>query len=270
MTTTSGSDTANGPRHGRLAGQRILVAGGAGGMGEAQAVHFAHEGAKVVVGDLDLDATARIAGGIGPDARSCRLDVTEQGDWNSALDLLEDSFGAPVTAMVNNAGIGGRPGDIVDTPPRRFLDVVTVNQFGAFLGIHCCAGRMLRAGGGSIVNVSSVLGLAGHRGVAPYVSSKFAVRGLTRVAAAELASGGVRVNCLCPGTVDTPMLRAGNTEADALDRLARQIPQGTVAQPSEVARAAVFLLSEDAAYITGTDLVVDGGLTSVLPINLAG
>jgi 3alpha(or 20beta)-hydroxysteroid dehydrogenase len=128
---------------------------------------------------------------------------------------------------------------------------------------------MVAAGGGSIVLNSSVLGINGHRNLGAYVSTKFAIRGLAKVAALELAAARVRVNCICPGTVDTPMLR-GNDDPATLDRLAVQVPSRAVARPEEIAAAALFLVSHESGYVSGTDLVVDGALTAAIPLNLSG
>lgn len=252
----------------RLAGRTFLITGAAGGMGAAQARALAAQGADLVIGDLDADATAAVADTIGERVRACKLDVREEADWQAAIEKAVSAFGRPLDGMVNNAGIGGGAGTILDMPTGHYLDVVMTNQVGTFLGLARCGRHMAESGGGSIVVISSVLGLAGHRNLGPYVSSKFAIRGLTRVAALELAGAGVRVNCVCPGTVDTGMLRGGDDGVDALAGLAGQVPQGVVAGPDDVAHAVQFLLSDEARYITGTDLVVDGGMMAAIPLRL--
>jgi 3alpha(or 20beta)-hydroxysteroid dehydrogenase len=253
----------------RLAGRVVLVTGAASGMGAAQAELFAAHGASVVIADLDGSATSGLAEQIGPSAVGCVLDVREESDWTVALDLARETFGRPVDGLVNNAGIGGGASTVVDTDPDRYMKVVLTNQLGTLLAIRTCAPVMAAAGGGSIVLNSSVLGINGHRNLGTYVSTKFAIRGLAKVAALELAADRVRVNCICPGTVDTPMLR-GKDDAASLDRLAVQLPGRAVAMPEEIAAAALFLVSHESGYVSGTDLVVDGALTAAIPLNLSG
>jgi 3alpha(or 20beta)-hydroxysteroid dehydrogenase len=252
----------------RLAGRTILISGAGRGMGEAEARLFADNGADVVLGELDELDAARVADSIGDRALPCHLDVREEADWERAVRLGVERFGRPVTGMVNNAAIGGSGRSIVRTALADYLDVVTTNQVGTFLGLKVCGGHMAEHLGGAMVTVSSVMGLAGHRNVAPYVSAKFAVRGLTRVAALELAARGVRVNCIVPGTVDTRMLRGEQRDPDVLERLASQVPQGEIAVPGDVAGAALFLLSDESRYVNGTDLVVDGGMMAAIPFTL--
>lgn len=252
----------------RLAGRTVLIAGAGRGMGEAEARLFAAAGADVVLGDLETGDTEKIAESIGAQAVACRLDVREEDDWEQAVRLAVERFGRPVSGMVNNAAVGGDGRPIVRTRLQAYLDVITTNQVGTFLGLKVCGGHMAGHGGGAMVTVSSVMGLAGHRNVAPYVSSKFAVRGLTRTAALELAAQGVRVNCICPGTVDTRMLRGEERDPVALKKLAGQVPQGEVAEPVEIARAALFLISDESRYVNGTDLVVDGAMMATIPFTL--
>ncbi|HEY1967041.1 MAG TPA: SDR family NAD(P)-dependent oxidoreductase [Pseudonocardia sp.] len=252
----------------RLAGRTVLISGAARGMGEAEARLFAECGADVVLGDIDPGDTAKIAEDIGPRAVACRLDVREERDWERAVALAVERFGRPVTGMVNNAAVGGDGRPLTRTSLETYLNVVTTNQVGTFLGLKVCGGHMAEHGGGAMVTVSSVMGLAGHRNVAPYVSSKFAVRGLTRVAALELAARGVRVNCIIPGTVDTRMLRGKERDPRVLEQLAAQVPQNEIAEPVEIARAALFLISDESRYVNGTDLVVDGAMMAAIPFTL--
>jgi 3alpha(or 20beta)-hydroxysteroid dehydrogenase len=244
----------------------VLVAGGGNGMGAAQARRFAAEGAGVVVADIDEEAARAVAAGIGDSAVGCRLDVREPRQWRAGIELAQRSFGRPVTGMVNNAATGDSR-TIEELDPNRYRRVLEVNQVGALHGIRACIAPMRAAGGGSIVNNSSVLGLAAFAGVAAYVASKFAVRGLSRVAALELAPDRIRVNCLCPGSVDTRMLRLGDD--DGLEDVAAQVALGAVADPDQIAGAALYLLSDDSDYVTGTDLVIDGGITAHLSMDLS-
>ncbi|HEY1968079.1 MAG TPA: SDR family oxidoreductase [Pseudonocardia sp.] len=254
---------------GRLRGRSVLVVGGANGMGAAQAHRCAAEGADVVVADIEVgpaNAVAEDIAAAGMSAVACGLDVRDPEQWRSGLELAERAFGRPVTGMVNNAAIGdGRTIERLD--PDRFRAVFEVNQMGVLHGIRACIVPMRAAGGGSIVNNSSVLGLAAFAGIPGYVASKFAVRGLSRVAALELAPDRIRVNCLCPGSVDTRMLRLG--DQDRLEDVAAQVPLGAVAEPDQIAGAVLYLLSDDSDYVTGTDLVVDGGITAHLSMDLS-
>jgi 3alpha(or 20beta)-hydroxysteroid dehydrogenase len=161
---------------------------------------------------------------------------------------------------VNNAGISLPPKSIINTPVDEYRRVIEVNQLGAYIGIHVVAPAIVDAGGGSIVNVSSVNGFVGGWGVAGYVSSKFALRGLTRVAQLELARKGVRVNSIHPGPIDTDMLRTGLPEgSDPVAAMARAVPAGRVGTPDEVAAMVAFLLSSEASYCYGSEIVLDGG-----------
>lgn len=253
---------------GRLEGRTVLVVGGGNGMGAAQARRFAAEGAAVVVADIEADQASAVATRIeaATGAVGCALDVRDPEQWRAAVELGERTFGRPVTGMVNNAAIGdGRTVERCD--PQRFRAVFEVNQLGVLHGIQACIPPMRAAGGGSIVNNSSVLGLAAFPGVPGYVTSKFAVRGLSRAAALELAPDRIRVNCVCPGSVDTRMLRLGDD--DGLEDVADQVPLGAVADPDQIAGAVLYLLSDDADYVTGTDLVVDGGVTAHLSMDLS-
>ena len=253
---------------GALAGRVVLVAGGANGMGAAEVRRFVAEGAGVVVGDVADHTGKQLVEEVGDGAVYCHLDVCREDDWAAALALGASTFGRPVTGMVNNAAIG-RVSTIEATTLDEYLDVIMVNQVGVFLGIQACIPGMRQAGAGSIVTISSILGLGGHTAFGPYVSAKYAIRGLSRVAALELAGAGIRVNTICPGAVDTQMLRAGDEDPAALGPIARQVPLKAVASPAEIAKAALFLLSEESSYITGADLVVDGGVMARVPLSMA-
>jgi len=246
----------------------VLVVGGASGIGAAQARYLSELGTCVVVADVAADRARDLADQLGGKTIGVRLDVRDPGQWAATLRQAESAFGRPVTGMINNAGVPGGSKLIEQTSKEDYLAVLEVNQVGMFCGIRACAPAMRAGGGGSIINISSVLGIAGMAGSAAYVSAKFAIRGLTRVAALELAEANIRVNSICPGAVDTPMLRFGDDDPDALAPVARQVPLRRVADPVEIARAAAFLLSEQSSYITGADLVVDGGLTARVPLKL--
>lgn len=247
---------------GRLGGKVALVSGGAGGQGLAVARAFVGEGARVVLADILDDAGKEAAGVLGESAHYIHLDVTRIDDWNEAVTETSERFGDP-TVLFNGAGIL-KFGKIEDMPLDEYMQVVNVNQAGVFLGMRAVAPAMKRAGGGSIINVSSVEGLRGSFGLAAYVGTKFAVRGMTKVAAAEFGKHGIRVNSIHPGAIDTPMLRAqGLGDAD-LDQIFGKIPLRRAGTPEDIAGAALFLASDDSAYCTGSELVVDGGATSFI------
>jgi 3alpha(or 20beta)-hydroxysteroid dehydrogenase len=243
---------------GRVAGKVALVTGAARGQGAAHAERLAAEGAAVLLTDvLDADGEAvaeriRAAGGR---AAYRRLDVGSEGEWESAAAAAE-SFG-PVTVLVNNAGIATRA-SILATDADTWERSVAVNQRGTFLGMKACLPGMIEAGGGSIVNVSSVLGISGAAGYASYQATKHAVIGLTRSAARTHGPDGVRANVIRPGYIVTPMSQENPVSAQ--EALIAQVPLGRAAQPEEVASLVLFLASEESAYISGAQIPIDGGL----------
>jgi 3alpha(or 20beta)-hydroxysteroid dehydrogenase len=242
-----------------LDGCVAIVTGAAGGQGAAEARLIVERGAKVLVGDIDDDAGTALASELGDAAVYRNLDVRDEDAWRAALAAATDAFGH-VNALVNNAGISTPPKSIIKTPVEEYRRVIDVNQIGAYTGIHVVAPAIVAAGGGSIVNVSSVNGFVGAWGIAAYVSSKFALRGLTRVAALELARKGVRVNSIHPGPIDTPMLHGGLPPgAPVVESMSKVIAAGRVGDVEEVARMVAFLLSDESSFCYGSEIVLDGG-----------
>ncbi|MFI6581389.1 glucose 1-dehydrogenase [Embleya sp. NPDC050493] len=246
---------------GRLAGKVALVTGAARGQGAAHACRFAAEGAKVVLADVLDEDGASLAAEIGADAVYTRLDVRDEDDWAAAVRLAGERFGT-LDVLVNNAGVN-HFAPILDTTTADFMRVVEINLLGCFLGIRTAAPAIVAAGGGSIVNVSSINGLVGAAHTSAYVATKFAIRGLTKSAAIELGPLGVRVNSIHPGAIDTDMARAGLELArqHGLDPMAK-LPLGRVGTVEEAANLALFLASEESSYSTGSEFVFDGGWTA--------
>jgi 3alpha(or 20beta)-hydroxysteroid dehydrogenase len=246
----------------RLDGKVALVSGAARGVGEATARRLVADGAQVVLGDVTDDLGRRVAAGLGGAARYEHLDVTVEADWARVCDAIRAQEGH-LDILVNNAGIL-RFGSLLDTTPEVFLEVLQVNELGPFLGMRAAAPLLIDTGGGSIVNVSSTQGIEGYPGLVAYVASKFALRGMTKTVALELASRGVRVNSVHPTGIDTPMLaEAWATLGAGAEHAARaQNPLGRLARPEEVAAHIAFLASDEASFSTGAESLIAGGATA--------
>ena len=246
---------------GRLDGKVALITGAARGQGEAEARLFAAEGAKVVLTDiLDEDGTT-VAKDIGAAAAYLHHDVRSEEEWQATVDKAIDRFGG-IDVLVNNAGVFSMA-PLTMTTLEEYRRIIDINQVGVFLGMKAVAEHMAARAGGSIVNISSVAGLQGTQATVAYTASKFAVRGMTKVAAKELAPFGVRVNSVHPGLIETAMLRQiSDVVPGGDDRLREGIPLGTLADADDVARLVLFLASDESAYCTGAEFVVDGGLTA--------
>jgi len=242
---------------GRLEGKRALVTGAARGQGEEIARAFAAEGAEVVVADVLDDEGRAVVAAIGATARYLHLDVADESSWEQAVASCSSEIG-DLNVLVNNAGIV-RAAPLESTTTEDYRAVIDVNQLGCFLGMRTVIPSMRRAGGGSIINTSSVAGLHGVHGVIAYSASKFAIRGMSRSAALELGPDGIRVNSIHPGTIDTPMVNAGDFSHVDRDAYFSAIPAGRIGQPRDVAMLAVFLASDESGYCTGSEFVVDGG-----------
>ena len=240
----------------RFDGKVVIVSGGARGQGAVEARLLVAEGAKVVIGDLREDEGKKLAQELGKAAVFLRHDVTEEADWARAVKAAED-FGG-LHGMVNNAGIY-LPRSLLQTDVALWEQHVRVNQLGPFLGMKAVVPAMERAGGGSIVNISSVAGLRASPGAFAYGATKWALRGMTKSAAVYLASRSIRVNSVHPGPIDTEMLNVRSREE--ILRRAEQVPMKRMGTAEEVASLVLFLLSDESGYITGAEVAIDGGAT---------
>jgi NAD(P)-dependent dehydrogenase (short-subunit alcohol dehydrogenase family) len=243
----------------------VVITGAAGGIGRATARAFAAGGAALVIADLDAaagEALVEELRGEGAQATFVRCDVRSSDDVRDLVAAAVGQHGR-IDVAVNNAGITHLPADTADFAVEEFDRILAVNLRGVFLGLRHELPVMIRQGSGAVVNVASVLGLVGFAGAAAYVAAKHGVVGLTRVAGLETAQQGVRVNAVCPGFIETPMVTVHGIAAargtETFDQIAALHPMGRMGQPEEIARAAVFLASEDSSFMTGQTLVLDGG-----------
>ena len=246
---------------GRLDGKGALISGAARGMGEAEARLFAREGAKVVLGDVLEEQGQQVAGDIvqhGGAATFIRLDVTVESDWQQAVETAERTYGK-LDVLINNAGIV-RMAPLDETSLETWNVVINVNQTGVFLGMKHAVPAMRRAGGGSIINISSVAGIVGLPNIPAYQASKGAVRLLTKHAAVQYATDKIRVNSIHPGRIETPM--TANLAPERREMVLSLTPMGRAGKPEEVAYGALYLASDESAFVTGSELVIDGGYTA--------
>jgi 3alpha(or 20beta)-hydroxysteroid dehydrogenase len=240
----------------RLKDKIILISGGARGQGAAEARLCVAHGARVVIGDLLEAEGIALAAELGRAATFVRQDVTKEEDWANAVAAAEAMGG--LHGLINNAGIY-QPKTLMETDAALFERHMRVNQLGCFLGMKAVVPAMERAGGGSIVNISSVAGLRGSPGAFAYSATKWALRGMTKAAAADLAIKKIRVNSIHPGPIDTDMLKVRTPEQNA-ERLTR-VPMRRMGTAGEVADLVLFLLSDESGYITGAEVAIDGGAT---------
>jgi 3alpha(or 20beta)-hydroxysteroid dehydrogenase len=242
---------------GKLQGKVAVVTGAASGMGAATAQLFAEEGAQVVLCDINRTQGEAVAAHIGGSAIFRRLDIRDDGAWAALVAELKKLFGR-IDILINNAAVVRMwPIEVLDVDQARAM--VDTNVFGALLGARNVAPIMRAAGRGVIVNVSSLTGVLGMNGLSAYSASKWAVRGITRSLSLELGPQGIRVCTIVPGGVNTPMNNPAGVESAELNRGYRHVPLQRIGEPIEVARASLFLASDDASYITGAELIVDGG-----------
>lgn len=241
----------------RVQDKVIIVTGSAQGMGETHARRLIQEGAKVVITDLNSEKGHALADALGKNALFIKQDVTSETDWAEVVKQTEKHFG-PVNVLINNAGITMSK-SILDMSVDVYRRIVEINQVSIFLGMKSVIPSMKKSKSGSIINISSINGLVG--GAIGYTDSKFAVRGMTKAAALECASFGIRVNSVHPGVVETPMIMQGDTKK-AVEEFAKYIPLQRIAKPEEVTSIVLYLASDESSYSTGSEFIVDGGLTA--------
>ena len=247
---------------GRLDGKVAIVTGGAMGQGAEISRAFVAEGARVVVADVAKEQGQALAdelGGTTAGAHFVAHDVSDAASWTALVEDTNERFG-PVSVRANNAGIL-RFGDIERMPQEEVELLFRVNQLGCFLGMQAVTRTMRKAGGGSIINASSVEGLAGMPGCTAYAATKWAIRGMTKCGAMELGPKGIRVNSVHPGMIDTPMTRVHGGDA-AMEYGASKVPLRRVGTPADIAPLYVFLASDESAYINGAEISIDGGVTA--------
>ena len=242
---------------GRLDNKVAVVTGAARGIGATTARFFAREGAKLLLCDVREELLAQVAAEIGGHAR--RLDVTSSSDWAGAVEEAEERFGR-INVLFNNAGTITNSG-VEDTTEEEWSAIVAVNQTGVWLGMKHIVPAMRRAGGGSIVNTSSIFGIVGSGGATAYQATKGAVRLMTKTAAVEYAVEGIRVNSVHPGVINTSLL-SETASRDVQEQLKAATPLGRLGEAEDVAAAVLFLASDEASFMTGAELVVDGGYTA--------
>jgi 2,5-dichloro-2,5-cyclohexadiene-1,4-diol dehydrogenase 2 len=242
---------------GRLDGKSALISGGASGLGEAQAILYAREGASVLIGDVQAEKGNAVVSAIaseGGKAAFIHLDVTDADNWNKAVADAVARFGQ-LTTLVNNAGIF-HPGGIVDETQQGWDRMIAINQTAVFLGMKAAAPALLASGNAAIVNISSLYGLIGSANAISYHASKAAVRVMGKAGALEFAKQGIRVNTIFPGQIKTPILGDITPEQDAA--IKASIPMGIVGDPMDIAYASLYLASDEAKYVSGAELWVDG------------
>ena len=248
----------------RLENKVALISGGARGMGATEARLFASEGAKVVIGDVLEEEGRQTEAQINESGGEClfiRLDVTSEANWQGVVAATVARFGK-LDILVNKAGIGGLGGTVEETTTELWDTVMDINAKGVFLGTKAAIPEMRRAGGGSIINISSIYGLVGSGGSTSYPASKGAVRLLTKSTAIQYAGEGIRANSVHPGFITTPMTEAIGANSGRNQRVLANTPLGRWGEPEDVAYGVLFLASDESSFMTGSELVIDGGWTA--------
>jgi 3alpha(or 20beta)-hydroxysteroid dehydrogenase len=245
----------------RLEGKVALVTGAGRGIGAAISRRFAEEGARLVLTDADAASVEAVAAAIGEQTEAHAHDVTSEEAWRAAVGRALETHGQ-IDVLVNNAGVFFAA-PLAETALDDFRRLQEVNQVGVFLGMREVAPSMVARGSGSIINMSSVAGVMGSPLLTAYAASKWAVRGMTKAVARELAGSGVRVNSIHPGQIDTDMhARQRERTPELIDRLVAQIPMRRIGDPREVADAAVYLAADESRFVTGGEIVIDGGVSA--------
>lgn len=246
----------------RLSGKVAIITGASQGMGASHARCFVAQGAKVILGDVNERDGVELAAELGENALFVKQDVTRKTDWDKIVKLGQERFG-PINVLVNNAGIIGALASTIDLAEEEYQRICSVNQTAVYLGMQAVIPGMLKTSGGSIVNISSVAGMVAIYGSPnlAYVASKFAVRGMTKQVAVEYGARNIRVNSVHPGYIKTPMMVAATDEEGG--EAVKQIPLKRMAESSEVSNLVVFLASDESSFITGTEHVIDGGMTAL-------
>ena len=250
---------------GQLTGKVALVTGGASGIGRATALAFAREGAKLVIADTNAEGGQQTAHMIienGGDATFVRVDVSKATEVEAMISKAVETYGR-LDCAHNNAGIlAGPQAPTAEYPEDVWHHVLAINLTGVWLCMKYELQQMLQQGGGAIVNTASTAGLVGSRGASAHIASKHGVVGLTKAAALEYAQQGIRVNCVCPSVIRTPMTAQGMSDPERLERILAVLPIGRVGEPEEIAEAVVWLCSDAASFVTGHAMTVDGGYTA--------
>lgn len=248
---------------GRLQGKVAIITGAAQGMGAAHARRFVTEGAKTVFTDVNAETGAALAAELGSDAHFIRQDVSSETDWQAVVAEAESRFG-PVSVLVNNAGILGPGAVCADLAEADFAKVMAINSTAVFLGTKHVIPSMIRAGGGSIINISSISGIVAIYGTpnVAYAASKFAVRGITKQVAIEYGGHNIRANSVHPGYIRTPMMTAALDE-EQIKIASGSVPIKRVGEVEDVSNLVVYLASDESGFVTGTEHIIDGGLTAL-------
>lgn len=241
----------------RLKDKVAIITGASQGMGASHAKLFVSEGTKVAITNINEEKGNQVAAELGNGTIFIKQDVSSESDWQNVVHTTVDHFGK-LDILVNNAGISINK-SLDDMSVDDYLKIFKINQLSVFLGTKYAAPALRKNGSGSIVNISSMNGLVG--GAVGYTDTKFAVRGLTKAAALQLAKDNIRVNSVHPGVIATPMILQGDSKA-VIEEFAKNIPLQRVAEPSEVSKTVLFLASDDSSYSTGSEFIIDGGLTA--------
>lgn len=246
----------------RLKNKIALITGASRGMGASDAQRFIKEGASVALIDIRDDEGQKLANKLGPKAKFFHLDVSDGSNWPNVISKIENAFG-PINILVNNAGVSGSSGTVENTSEKQFRKVLNTDLIGVYLGIHNVIPSMRKAGGGSIINISSIGGIVTLPNNVAYTTAKFGVRGMTKSAAIDLVKEGIRVNSVHPGVIGTKMVREyGEKHPQDMKSMENDIPMGRLGKPEEITNLTLYLASDESTFSTGSEFVADGGQIS--------